>query len=84
MNPPSVKVPAVVYFMEMVFPVLASGTQEREYRVITPSRSVGTAEDQENVIFLAPGSTVKLCGGPVEAGKGSRIRYIWVNTKEFI
>ena len=43
--------------------------------MITPSRRVGTAEDQENVIFLAPGSTVKLCGGPVGAGKGSRIRY---------
>ena len=68
MNPPCVKVPAAVGCMEMLFPPPASGTQEREYPVITPLRKVGAGGDQENVMFLAPGVTVKLCGGPVGAG----------------
>ena len=29
---------------------------------------MGAGGDQENVMFLAPGVTVKLCGGPVGAG----------------
>ena len=69
MNPPSVKVPAAVYCMKMVFPPPTSGTQERKYPVITPLRSVGAGKDQENVTFLAlRWVTVKLCGGPLGAG----------------
>ena len=69
MNPPSVKVPAAVYCMVMVLPPPTSGTQEREYPVITPLRRVGAGGDQENVMFRAPGVTVKLCGAPVGAGE---------------
>ena len=69
MNPPSVKVPAVVYCMVILFLPLASGTQERKYPLITPLRSVGAGGDQENVMFLALHRvTVKVSGGPVGAG----------------
>ena len=66
MNPPSVKVPAVVYCMEMLFPPPASGTQEL---VIAPLRRMGAGGDQENVIFLVPEVTVKFSGGPVGTGE---------------
>ena len=35
--------------------------------MITPLRRVGAGGDQENVIFLSPGVTVKPSGGPVGA-----------------
>ena len=35
--------------------------------MITPLRRVGAGGDQENVIFLSPGVTVKPIGGPVGA-----------------
>ena len=69
MNPPRMKVPAAVYCMVMLLPPPASGTQEREYPVITPLRRVGAGGDQENVMFLALGVIMKLCGGPVGAKK---------------
>ena len=42
--------------------------------MITPSRRVGTEEDQKNVTFRAPGVTVKFSGGPVGAWGGIKIR----------
>ena len=39
---------------------------------MTPLRRVGAGGDQENVMFLLPGVTVKLCGGPVGAGEEQR------------
>ena len=69
-NPPSVKVPAAVYCMEILFLPPATGTQERKYPVITPLHRVGAGGEQENVMFLAPRVTVKLPGGPVGTGNG--------------
>ena len=36
--------------------------------MITPLRNVGAGGDQENVMFLTPGVTVKVCGEPLGAG----------------
>ena len=36
---------------------------------------MGAGGDQENVVFLAPGVTVKLCGGPVGAGQENQKVY---------
>ena len=55
--------------------------------MITPLRSAGAGGDQENVMFLSPGVTVKLCGGPVGPGKEQGLkRYYSLTspTTEFI
>ena len=69
MNPPSLKVPAAVYWMVTLFPPPTSGTHEREYPVITPLRRLGAGRDQENITLLAPGVDKKPRGGPVGASE---------------
>ena len=74
MNPPSVKVPAAVYRMEMVFPPLV-GTHDI---LLVPSCFHHATWNDHWLLPLlcrASGVTVKLCGGPVGAEE-KRMLYI--------